>query len=363
MRGSSDVLVVNTSSIAGWEVETYIGPVSVHLVAGTNVFSDLFAGFSDIFGGRSESYGNQLSRLYADAVELLRRRARATGANVVLGLAIDFDEISGQGKSMFMLNAVGTAVRARRVNHSGAHKLQAGAPLTFGQMEVLIRRNELLAEAADEKLRMSADVWEFITEHAISELARYAMGVFLYPPATSQDANEKIERAVRYFEALDPDTAKNTLYSLLRHESHANSGNIRDAVVEITQRLHLVDYRRIAAALHFPEAIARKAALRLVQGHPGVYRPEDIADATALSEEIAAVFPARWTPTTRKGLLGGEKPAFACPCGGVVGEGTTTCPKCQTDTYGFSHGEFTRNRAIRVLEVRVAVLKEMYTQA
>ena len=37
-------------------------------------------------------------------------RAKALGANAVVGLKIEFDEISGKGKSMFMVTAYGTAV-------------------------------------------------------------------------------------------------------------------------------------------------------------------------------------------------------------------------------------------------------------
>jgi hypothetical protein len=31
-------------------------------------------------------------------------------ANAIIGLKVDFDEISGKGKSMFMMSALGTAV-------------------------------------------------------------------------------------------------------------------------------------------------------------------------------------------------------------------------------------------------------------
>lgn len=362
MNSTSSVLVVNTSSISGWEVESYIGPVSVHMVAGTNIFSDLFASFSDVFGGRSESYGNQLARLYEDAVEQLRRRARAAGANVVLGLTIDFDEISGQGKSMFMLNAVGTAVRARRTEAAGSAGADAGAPLRFDRMEVLIRRNRLLSDIRDHTLVLSDEVWEFATEHAVAEMSDYALGAFLALDALSHSPHT-MERAVRFFNALDPEAAKDRLYLMLRHTSSPRSAVLREAIVEILVRLHLVDYRRIAAALEYPEPTARKDALRVLKGHPGVYQASDLDDAARLREAVLHTFPSRWTPTTRRGLLGGQKPAFACPCGGVADDDASYCPKCHLDSYGFAQGEFHRDRAVRLIADRIAVLQEIYPPA
>lgn len=362
MKSTSNVLVVNTSSISGWEVESYIGPISVHMVAGTNIFSDLFASFSDIFGGRSQSYGNQLSRLYEDAVEQLRRRARTEGANVVLGLTIDFDEISGQGKSMFMLNAVGTAVRARRIEAAGSAVADAGAPLRYDRMEVLIRRNQLLSEIHDKTLVISDDVWEFATEHALAEMSEYALGAFLALDALSHSP-QTMERAVRFFNALDPEVAKDRLYLLLRHTSSPRSAVLREAIVEIIVRLHLVDYRRITVALGYPEAVARKDALRILKGHPGVYQARDLEDAARLRETILNTFAPRWTSTTRRGLLGGEKPAFACPCGGIADDEASYCPKCHLDNHGFARGEFPRDEAVRLISDRIAVLREIYAPA
>lgn len=42
-------------------------------------------------------------------MEELVEKARQVGANALVGVKIDFDEISGGNKSMFMVSAVGTA--------------------------------------------------------------------------------------------------------------------------------------------------------------------------------------------------------------------------------------------------------------
>lgn len=110
MINPKDILVTTTSSVYGLEVKQYLKPISAHIVAGTNLFSDFFASFSDVFGGRSQTYQNQLASLYNEAIERLRIAAYEIGANCIIGLHVDLDEISGKGKSMFMLTAMGTAV-------------------------------------------------------------------------------------------------------------------------------------------------------------------------------------------------------------------------------------------------------------
>jgi uncharacterized protein YbjQ (UPF0145 family) len=116
MRKLNNLLVTTTSSIEGMTIKQYIKPISAHVVAGTNFFSDFFASFSDVFGGRSQTYQRQLSSIYSEAIEILKQSAYELGANCILGLKVDLDEISGKGKSMFMITATGTAVRIENLN-------------------------------------------------------------------------------------------------------------------------------------------------------------------------------------------------------------------------------------------------------
>ncbi len=42
MVNPKDVLVITTSSTEGIKIKKYLNPVSAHIVAGTNLFSDFF---------------------------------------------------------------------------------------------------------------------------------------------------------------------------------------------------------------------------------------------------------------------------------------------------------------------------------
>ena len=133
--------MTTTSSIDGWEIVDYLGMVSAHVVAGTNIFSDIFAGLSDVFGGRSETYQNQLSAINNEAIHLLRQKTAVLGGNLILGIRIDHDEISGKGKSMFMVTAAGTAVNAHRLVEKQTVSTVKPGYLDSTELERLIEKN------------------------------------------------------------------------------------------------------------------------------------------------------------------------------------------------------------------------------
>lgn len=107
------MIITTTPTIEGRQIEKYIGLSSANVVVGTNIFSDFFASFTDIFGGRSTTYQNKLDDTYNAVIIEIERKAKSMGADAVVGLKIDFNEISSKGKAMFMVSAVGTAVKLR----------------------------------------------------------------------------------------------------------------------------------------------------------------------------------------------------------------------------------------------------------
>jgi uncharacterized protein YbjQ (UPF0145 family) len=101
--------ITTTPSIEGRRIVRYLGVVAGEAIMGANVFKDLFAGVRDIVGGRSGTYERELQRAREIALEELEARARALSANAVVGVDLDY-EVLGQGNSMLMVSASGTAV-------------------------------------------------------------------------------------------------------------------------------------------------------------------------------------------------------------------------------------------------------------
>lgn len=104
------MIITTTNNIIDYKIDRYLGLINANQVIGANLIADFMASFSDVFGGRSGAYRGRLDQLYIDIKALLEEKASQMGANAIIGVRIDFDEISGQGKSMFMVTAYGTAV-------------------------------------------------------------------------------------------------------------------------------------------------------------------------------------------------------------------------------------------------------------
>lgn len=101
--------VTTTPSIEGRKIVKYCGVIAGEAILGANVFKDLFASVRDIVGGRSATYEKELQRAREIALSELQERAGQMGANAVVGVDLDY-EVLGQGNSMLMVSASGTAV-------------------------------------------------------------------------------------------------------------------------------------------------------------------------------------------------------------------------------------------------------------
>ncbi len=104
------MIITTTTSIEGRPVRDYIGIVTGEAILGANIFKDLFAGIRDIVGGRSGAYEEELRKARAIALEELAAAATQLGADAVIGVDLDYETV-GQGGSMLMVTASGTAVR------------------------------------------------------------------------------------------------------------------------------------------------------------------------------------------------------------------------------------------------------------
>ena len=100
----------NTPSVEGRKILSYHGLVHASQVAGTGFLTDFVASFSDFFGGNSGVYRSTMDELCQNVLKQLEESAIEKGANAIIGIHIDYDNISAKGMSMFMVSAQGTAV-------------------------------------------------------------------------------------------------------------------------------------------------------------------------------------------------------------------------------------------------------------
>ncbi|HEY9618541.1 MAG TPA: heavy metal-binding domain-containing protein [Microcoleaceae cyanobacterium] len=106
------MIVTTTDSLEGKTIVTYYGIVSGEAILGANIFRDFFASIRDIVGGRSGMYEKSLREAKEIAMREMIEAAQAMGANAVIGIDIDYENISiGEGGNMLMVATSGTAVR------------------------------------------------------------------------------------------------------------------------------------------------------------------------------------------------------------------------------------------------------------
>ncbi|MBR2241795.1 MAG: heavy metal-binding domain-containing protein [Prevotella sp.] len=103
------MILSTTPQIEGRTIREYKGVVTGETIIGANFVKDLFAGIRDIVGGRSGSYEQVLREAKDTSMNEMMERARAMGANAIVGIDIDYETI-GSNNSMLMVATSGTAV-------------------------------------------------------------------------------------------------------------------------------------------------------------------------------------------------------------------------------------------------------------
>ncbi len=103
----NNIILTTSSSIDGKPITEYKAIIGAQVMAGINIFKDLFAGIRDIVGGRSEALQKSMKQMRNQALQELKEEAAAVGANAIISVRLDFDEYGG---NMLMLTASGTAV-------------------------------------------------------------------------------------------------------------------------------------------------------------------------------------------------------------------------------------------------------------
>ena len=104
------MILTTTPTIEGRQIVEYKGVVFGEVIAGVDFLRDIAASIRNFVGGRSGSYEEELVRARSDAMDEMSQRARAMGADAVVGIDIDY-EVLGANNGMLMVTASGTAVK------------------------------------------------------------------------------------------------------------------------------------------------------------------------------------------------------------------------------------------------------------
>ena len=106
------MILTTTPAIEGRQIVEYKGVVFGEVIAGVDFLRDIAASIRNFVGGRSGSYEEELIHAREQAMDEMRQRAQAMGADAVVGIDIDY-EVLGTNNGMLMVTASGTAVKLR----------------------------------------------------------------------------------------------------------------------------------------------------------------------------------------------------------------------------------------------------------
>ncbi len=362
MNNPKDILVITTSASETLKVKKYLKPVSAHVVAGTNLFSDFFGGLTDVFGGRSYTYQKQLRSLYNEAIDKIKNATYEIGGNCVIGLNIDMDEISGKGKSMFMLTAVGTAVIIEKeqieINNivTTNEKFENVGVERINQLKA--KRN-VIEKANNNTLILNEEDWNIIISNQITEIFPFIIKKYSstisnihYSPEVFANFNKNL---TNFLENLGEEKSINLLYAEIKNE---NKEDFATKLSEIIKELNLYDYENCMGLLKSNNFVTQKIGLKIMKFDKSFYNKTDVENLQTSINFINRNFKERGIRSMKKQMLSSkEKEVWTCECS-KVNDIETNCQDCTKDIYGFTLSELKPKDIINILEQKIILIKE-----
>lgn len=336
---NNKVLVTTTSIQNSIKIEHYKGIVSARVVTGVDLFSDIIASFSDVFGGRSATYQKQLKSIYDEVMELLKDEALKKGANAIVGVKIDHDEVSGKGKQMFMVTATGTAAFIPGYDQPfESASLESKDEITLERYRYEYNRLNLIYRV-NQDYNVIPNDWQAIFEYYPPEIMEQVFKLYYANPI---DYSNTFANVYQYFAGLDETRAKTFLYDQLR---------VNGKAMTIIHQAQLIDYDLIERMLATDsDWIVKKYALALVTGDKRNYHAKDVDQLEKLIDLIQSTFVQRAKH---------EADRWTCECGRVNKSKDTYCKSCEQDDKGFKKGEVGVEETLSKLKEKVYVLKNI----
>jgi len=215
----NNIITTTTNSIEGAIIEKYIDIVSTNVVVGTNFFSDFGASLTDIFGGLSETYQLKLQKIYKIGIDKIKIKASNLGANAILGISIDFDEVSGKGKSMFMISINGTAVKVQFKDENKIELKELDSIIDSETLEQEIVKRTIISKL-NNNILPTQDDWIYLMNSPIEEISQKLLDLYLnkiteYQADLNKTESLLISNVSGYFKILDESVSVNILYSTI----------------------------------------------------------------------------------------------------------------------------------------------------
>ena len=337
----NNILITVTNNLEGGTIEKYIDTICSNVVVGTNMFSDFAASFTDFFGGFSGTYKSKLELIYNEAINELKEKASTLGANAIVGFNIDFDEISGGNKSMFMVSVSGTACI---VNYQEKDIPKEDNDIVYQKfIDFEIERRNII-KSINEGSGITKKKKEFLFENPQTDIVTNLIDRYTrnFPASTEIEIDES--KFIENYLKILPQTAYiDYIYTLYVKK--------KKGAIELIQKCDLFSPSHILE-------IAKNdihLAIKLFDTKKESYNKEDLNTITSILAIADSLPDTGKIELTKGGLLSKEQEKYICMNGHKNKKEVEFCESCGVNIKGLQQNEV---KKIEILRERAAILLE-----
>lgn len=348
MAHSKNIILTTTPILDGIRTQKYLGIVTANVVMGVNLIKEFFASFSDVFGGVSGRYTEEMNKTLEVAKKQIIDKASSMGANAIVGVHIDYDELSGKEKSMLMVSIVGTAIIVDAPKEEIAVGNASG--VTNDELRRMIEL-ERIKKACEGKTSLPQETMEIIDKYQLFELAPTLFDIY-------QKAIEKEFKTPMQFdyiawfpsviEKMSYDDAVEVLYGNL-----SNGETTNKSIIELINKNDLFCPQKIMLLLG---SISNHDLIKIINTEKKLYTASDITPMEKIAEYLDNIPATHFAEEKKSGLFSKDAVIMRCKCGTKVESAESYCSSCGANKCGFREDEVA---IIEELKLSIAYLKEI----
>lgn len=360
MYKKNNIVLSTTPTIDGCQIQDYKGIISANVVMGVNILKEFVASFSDFFGGTSGKYSGEMDKAYNKAINILERKANALGANSIVGVHVDYDEISGGGKSMLMVSIVGTAVTI--VHTSEISKEVFSESMDVDTLNRLFHIEHYRSLLADRDWMPNNQDWNIILNGQLVELLPQLLPIYITSKRRSitvSDEGDLIRLCRNNFIILlnnaEDEDALNVVYG-----DWSEDPAIHKIMVDLIIQCHLFDANAILQKLPI---LDKHSAILLLTAEKKLYYKSDIKPLKELSQYFNNLPDTGHYEKSKTGMFSKEEDVLVCEKGHKtpLSKGDFCCynsvPACGLNIKGITKSELS---IINEFTMKVNVLEKFF---
>lgn len=320
-------IISTTNTIEGCPIKQYIDIVCSNVVIGTNLFSDFAASFTDFFGGKSGTYKRKMEIIYKEAYNELRQKAISLGANAIVGFKIDFDEISGKDKSMFMVSVSGTACIIENEQDEYDYSQTNRNYISQSEIQKEIERRYIVSKI-NNGIKLNSEWIEFLLENPQTEIIDSLISRYKeLDVVINRETEEEIKNIENIIETIPEEKVIPIIYEHIKNKTTRR----------LINNCNLFDPEMILKKL--PENLHE--GIEILSASKKTYNISDLNCIKKILEYLENLPNTGKIETVKGGVLSRNyEEKFICENGHKNPKDAIFCEKCNINIKGLHENEF-----------------------